>query len=47
LKILLDENMPQSVRRELLRRGQDVDSVATLRLRGLDNGRLYRDVAVR
>jgi predicted nuclease of predicted toxin-antitoxin system len=47
LKILLDENMPESVRRELRRCGHEVDSVASLRLQGLDNGRLYREIAVR
>ena len=46
MKILLDENMPESVRRELLRRGHAADSIASLRLKGLDNGRLYREIAV-
>ena len=37
--------MPESLRRALGELGHEVDSVASLRLKGLDNGRLYRDVA--
>lgn len=44
MRILLDENMPESLRRALGELGHEVDSVASLRLKGLDNGRLYRDV---
>ena len=39
--------MPESLRRALQELGHEVDSVASLRLKGLDNGRLYRDVAQR
>ncbi|MFQ5804453.1 MAG: DUF5615 family PIN-like protein [Candidatus Methylomirabilales bacterium] len=45
MKVLLDENMPESVRVALRELGYQVDSVASLRLKGLDNGRLYREVA--
>lgn len=45
MRILLDENMPESLRQALSELGHEVDSIASLRLRGLDNGRLYRDVA--
>ena len=45
MRILLDENMPESLRRALAELGHEVDSVASLRLKGLDNGRLYQDVA--
>jgi len=45
VRILLDENMPESLRRALAELGHEVDSVASLRLKGLDNGRLYQDVA--
>ena len=45
MRILLDENMPESVRIALGRLGHQVDSVASLHLKGLDNGPLYRDVA--
>lgn len=47
MKVLLDENMPESVRRALAGEGHEVDSIASLRLKGLDNGRLYREIAVR
>ena len=47
MRILLDENMPESLRRALADLGHEVDSVASLRLKGLDNGRLYQDVAQR
>ena len=45
MRILLDENMPESLRRALVELGHEVDSVASLRLKGIDNGRLYQDVA--
>ena len=45
MTIVLDENMPESLRRALTELGHEVDSVASLRLKGLDNGRLYQDVA--
>lgn len=47
MRILLDENMPESLRTALAGLGHEVDSVASLRLKGIDNGRLYRDVAQR
>jgi predicted nuclease of predicted toxin-antitoxin system len=47
VKILLDENVPESVRHALLERGHEADSVTSLRLKGLDNGSLYHDVAQR
>ncbi len=45
MRVLLDENMPESVRRALRELGHHVDSVTSLRLKGLDNDRLYREVA--
>lgn len=45
MKILLDENMPESLRIALQQLGHRVDSVASLQLKGLDNSRLYREVA--
>jgi len=47
VRILLDENLPESVRRVLRERGHAADSVTSLKLKGLDNGRLYRDLAQR
>src|SRR5262249_43496331 len=44
VRILLDENMPESLRRVLVELGHEVHSVASLRLKGIDNGRLYRDL---
>jgi uncharacterized alpha-E superfamily protein len=41
MRILLDENMPESVRHALRELGHEVDSVASLHLTGLDNGGLY------
>ena len=46
MKILLDENMPESLLRVLERLGHEVDSVNHLKLKGLDNGTLYRQVAI-
>lgn len=45
MRILLDENIPESVRRALQELGHHVDSVVSLGLTGLENGRLYREVA--
>jgi predicted nuclease of predicted toxin-antitoxin system len=45
VKILLDENLPESLLKSLQRVGHQVDSVNTLRLKGIDNGTLYRQVA--
>jgi hypothetical protein len=46
MKILLDENMPESLVSTLKDLGHEVDSVNHLRLKGLDNGTLYRQVVV-
>ena len=45
MRILLDENLPEGLVEPLRFLGHTVDSVASLRLKGLDNGRLYREVA--
>ena len=45
MKILLDENLPESLLAALEGIGQQVDSVNHLKLKGLDNGTLYRQVA--
>lgn len=45
MKILLDENLPESLLAALERVGHQVDSVNHLKLKGLDNGTLYRQVA--
>lgn len=45
MRVLLDENMPESVRSALLELGHEVDSIASLQLKGLENSRLYREVA--
>lgn len=46
MKILLDENMPESLAGALKDLGHEVDSVNNLKLKGIDNGTLYRQVAV-
>jgi predicted nuclease of predicted toxin-antitoxin system len=46
VKILLDENMPESLVGALEGLGHEVDSVNHLKLKGLDNGTLYRQVAI-
>jgi predicted nuclease of predicted toxin-antitoxin system len=46
VKILLDENMPESLLGALEDLGHEVDSVNHLKLKGLDNGTLYRQVAI-
>ena len=46
MKILLDENMPESLVSALEDLGHEVDSVNHLKLKGLDNGILYQQVAV-
>ena len=43
MKILLDENLPESLVAALQRLGHQVDSVNSLRL--IDNGTLYRQIA--
>jgi hypothetical protein len=40
VKILLDENLPESLLAALGRLGHQVDSVNSLRLKGIDNGAL-------
>jgi hypothetical protein len=45
VKILLDENLPEGLIEPLRRLGHVVDSVGSLKLKGLDNSRLYREVA--
>jgi len=45
VRVLLDENLPRGLIEPLRGLGHTVDSVASLRLKGLDNGRLYREVA--
>jgi len=42
LKILLDENLPRKLVAALRAEGHEVESVITLRMQGLDNGRLYQ-----
>jgi hypothetical protein len=46
VKIFLDENMPESLAGALEDLGHQVDSVNNLKLKGIDNGTLYRQVAV-
>jgi predicted nuclease of predicted toxin-antitoxin system len=46
VKILLDENMPESLVGALEGLGHEVDSVNHLKLKGLDKGTLYRQVAI-
>ncbi len=42
MKILLDENLPGKLVGALRAEGPEVESVHTLRMQGLDNGRLYQ-----
>ncbi|MDR3460513.1 MAG: DUF5615 family PIN-like protein [Verrucomicrobiae bacterium] len=42
MKILLDENLPQKLVAALRAEGHKVESVITLKMQGLDNGRLYK-----
>jgi len=42
MKILLDENLPRKLVHALRTEGHEVESVITLRMQGLDNGRLYQ-----
>ena len=42
MKILLDENLPRKLVAALRAEGHEVESVHTLRMHGLDNGRLYQ-----
>ena len=45
MRVLLDENLPESLVVRLRTLGHHVDSVNSLRLKGLDNGTLYREIA--
>jgi len=45
VKILLDENLPESLVPELRRAGHEATSINRLRLKGTKNGTLYREVA--
>ena len=47
MTILLDENLPEGLIEPLRRLGHQVDSIGSLLLKGLENGRLYREVAAR
>lgn len=47
MKILLDENLPESLVLALEQLGHEVDSVDSLCLKGIDNSTLYRQVAQR
>ena len=42
MKILLDENLPRKLVPALRAEGHEVESVHTLRMQGLDNGKLYQ-----
>ena len=41
MRILLDENLPRKLVAALRKEGHQVESVHTLRLQGLENGKLY------
>lgn len=41
MKVLLDENLPRKLVAALRAEGHEVESVHTLRLQGLENGKLY------
>jgi predicted nuclease of predicted toxin-antitoxin system len=45
VRILLDENLPESLVSALQQLGHHVDTINSLRLKGLDNGTLYRKIA--
>ncbi len=47
MRILLDENLPEGLIEPLRALGHAVDSVGSLGLKGLENGRLYREVGSR
>ena len=42
MRILLDENLPRKLVAALSAEGREVESVHTLRLQGLENGKLYK-----
>ena len=41
MRILLDENLPRKLQSALVAEGNEVHSVSSLRLDGIDNGALY------
>lgn len=45
MRILLDENLPEALVKTLAGMGHDVDSVNSLRLKGIDNSALYQQAA--
>jgi predicted nuclease of predicted toxin-antitoxin system len=45
MNILLDENLPDSLIDALQILGHNVDSINSLKMKGLDNGTLYQEVA--
>ena len=45
MRVLLDENLPEPLVAALRPLGHEVDSVDSLRRKGLDNGTLYREIA--
>lgn len=45
MKILLDENLPESLVNLLSEKGHEVDSVNSLQLKGIENGALYSEIA--
>jgi len=45
MKILLDENLPDSLVEALQALGHPTDSINRLHLKGIDNGTLYQQVA--
>ena len=47
MRILLDENLPEGLIEPLRRLGHSVDSVGSLGLKGVENGRLFREAASR
>ena len=42
MKILLDENLPRKLVAALRADGHEAESIHTLRMQGLDNGKLYQ-----
>ena len=42
MRILLDENLPRKLVPALRAEGHEVELVITLRMQGMDNGRLYQ-----
>ena len=42
MKILLDENLPRKLLAALRAEGHETESVNTLRMQGLDNGKLFQ-----